>query len=237
MSNINEIESANKSDLIASVGKSVMGAVPFVGPLLSELVDSLIPNQRIDRLTKYVAELEKRLSNTDEQNIRQKVKHEEYLSLIEDGYIYASRAITNERRSYIASIVVSGLSDEEVEIDSSKYLLGLLSELNDTEIIWLRFYLHPTLGGDEEFRKKHENILISDPVYIGSGERELNKSALQESYRDHLERLGLIQGHIRTDHETGLPNFDTFSGKPEISYTDITHLGRMLLRQIGIIDE
>ncbi|MBQ4857357.1 hypothetical protein J8L71_04290 [Pseudoalteromonas sp. MMG007] len=214
-----------------------MGAVPFVGPLLSELVDSLIPNQRIDRLTKYVTELERRLSNTDEESIRQKVKQEEYLSLIEDGYIHASRAITNDRRTYIASIVVNGLSDDEIEIDSSKYLLGLLSELNDTEIIWLRFYLHPTLAGDEEFREKHANILNFAPAYVGSGERELNKSALQESYRDHLERLGLIQGHIRTDHETGLPSFDTISGKPEVSYTDTTHLGRMLLRQIGITDE
>ena len=237
MTDTKDIESSNKSDLIASAGKSVVGAVPFVGPLLSELVDSLIPNQRVDRLIKYVTELERRLSGTEEASLRLKIQNEEYLILIEDGYIYASRAITDERRFYIASIVASGLTHEEIEVNSSKYFLRLLSELNDTEIIWLRFYLHPTIGGDRDFRGKHANVLEPARAYIGAPETELNKSALQDSYKDHLERLGLIQSHIRTDHETGMPNFDSFSGKPEVSYRDITQLGRMLLHQIGIIDE
>ena len=237
MTDTKDIVSSNKSDLIASAGKSVVGAVPFVGPLLSELVDSLIPNQRVDRLTKYVTELERRLSATEEQNLRLKVQNEEYLTLIEDGYIYASRAITDERRFYIASIVARGLTHEEIDVNSSKYLLRLLSELNDTEVIWLRFHLDPTIGGDRDFREKHANVLGPARAYIGAPESELNKSALQDSYKDHLERLGLIRSHIRTDHETGMPNFDSISGKPEVSYRDITQLGRMLLHQIGIIDE
>ena len=237
MTDTKDIVSSNKSDLIASVGKSVVGAVPFVGPLLSELVDSLIPNQRVDRLTKYVTELERRLSNTEEQNLRLKVQNEEYLTLIEDGYIYASRAITDERRFYIASIVARGLTHEEVDVNSSKYLLRLLSELNDTEVIWLRFHLDPTIGGDRDFREKHANVLEPARAYIGAPVSELNKSALQDSYKDHLERLGLIRSHIRIDHETGMPNFDSISGKPEVSYRDITQLGRMLLHQVGIMDE
>lgn len=234
---IKEIQLNNTNDLIASASKSVVGAVPFVGPLLSELVGTIIPNQRVDRLTKYVAELENKLAVTEEETLKLKVQNEEYLSLIEDGYIYASRAITDERRSYIASIVATGLTVEEAAANSSKYLLGLLSELNDAEIIWLRFYLNPTINGDEEFRTLHANVLEPVHAYIGSPESELDKSALQASYTEHLERLGLIESHIRTDIDTHMPKFDMFSGKPEVSYRSITQLGRMLLRQIGILDD
>lgn len=52
----------NKADFAASTAKSIFGAAPFVGTALSELVSNLIPNQRIERLTKFVAELDARLS-------------------------------------------------------------------------------------------------------------------------------------------------------------------------------
>ncbi|WP_299022678.1 hypothetical protein [uncultured Photobacterium sp.] len=237
MSNSHNLISSNRNDLIASAGKSLVGAVPFVGPLLSELVDTLIPNQRIDRLTKYVTELEKRLANSDEESLRQRMKEDESISLMEDGYIHASRAITDERRAYIAAIVANGISDENIKLHDSKYLLGLLSELNDTEIIWLRFYLDPTVGGDEEFRAQHANILEPAHSYIGAPEPELDKSALQKSYREHLERLGLIRSHIRIDRNTDMPEFDKISGKPAVSYRSITQLGRMLLREIDMLDE
>ena len=44
----------NNQDLIAIVGKSIVGVIPIIGPLLSEIVGTVIPNQRIDRLIKYV---------------------------------------------------------------------------------------------------------------------------------------------------------------------------------------
>ena len=53
MTNEEELEN-NKTDLIISFSKSIVGVVPIAGPLLSELVGQVIPNQRIDRLTKYI---------------------------------------------------------------------------------------------------------------------------------------------------------------------------------------
>ena len=237
MDKTRDLTSNNKNDLINAAGKSIVGIVPFVGPLLSELVNTLIPNQRIDRLSKYVIELEHRLSNAEEALIKEKIKSEEYLSLIEEGYIYASRALTDDRRSYIASIVSNGLTDESIEADNSKYLLNLLSELNDSEVIWLRSYLHPTVGGDEEYREKHSNILKPAVAYIGAPDIELDKAALQNSYREHLERLGLIKSNHRFDRKTGMPEFDNFSGRPKVSYRDITRLGKMLLKQINLIED
>ena len=107
-----------------------------------------------------------------------------------------------------------------------------MSELNDEEIIWLRFYLHPTLDGDEEFRSKHQSVLNLARNYIGAPEEQIDKSAIQNSYKDHLERLGLIKTKLDIDRNTNMPIYDKLSGKPRGSKF-ITHLGKMLLNEIG----
>lgn len=37
--------------------------------------------------------------------------------------------------------------------------------------------------------------------------------------------------------QTKMPEFDTFTGRPRVSFTHITHLGRMLLREIDMLDK
>ena len=227
----------DKTDALVATAKSVLGAVPFAGPLLSELVGSLIPNQRLDRLTKYVKELEARFSRIDREKIDNALNSEEGIDLFEEGFVQASRSLTDERRKYIANVVANGVDDKTVEYSESKYILKLLQELNEQEIIWLRFFMAPTIGGDEEFRKKHINILDPVHAYLGSDERTIEKASLQDSYKDHLERLGLIRSHYRMDRNTGVPAFDRFSGKPSVSYRDLTPIGQMILKQIGFTDE
>jgi len=61
-------------------------------------------------------------------------------------------------------------------------LLQLLENLNDAEVIWLRFYSTPELGGDMEFREIHKNILAPVTAVIGSSQDEIDKEALQSSY-------------------------------------------------------
>lgn len=227
----------NKIDLMTSVAKSAVGTVPIAGSFLSELVGNLIPNQRIDRLTKYVMQLDARLSKIPIEKLKLLQENDDFIDLIEEGFVQASRAISDERRLYISSIISNGIKEETIELQQSKHLLKILQELNDVEIIWLRFYLVPTIGGDEGFRKKNDNVLKRIQAFLGADSETLIKSAIQNSYKEHLERLELIQKRIKIDSKTGLPEFDRFSGKPKTSYTDITTLGRLLLKQIGLIEE
>ena len=232
----NELE-RNKTDLLTSAAKSVLGALPYGGPLLSELIGNLIPDQRIDRLAKYIIELERKLSDLSTERIRELLRDNECIDLFEEGFVQASRAITDERRTQIASVVRNGLDDESIAYSESKYVLKLLQELNEQEIIWLRYHLHPMIGGDEEFRNNHKNVLERVYATIGSDESVKEKAALQESYMEHLERLGLIHSEYRIDRDTGMPEFDTFTGRPSVSHHDITFLGRLMLKQIGLIDK
>lgn len=79
--------------------------------------------------------------------------------MFEESFIQASRALSDERRQYIASIVENGLTGDEITYAESKYLMNLLEEINDIEVIWLRYYFDQRGGSDEEFRKKHDEVL------------------------------------------------------------------------------
>lgn len=227
----------NKIDILSSTAKSIVGIVPFAGPVLSELISALIPNQRIDRLTNYIIELEKKLSTISDNNLRELLTNEECLDLFEESFIQASRTINKKRQIQIASVVQNGLNETTISYSNSKYIMRLLQELNEQEVIWLRFYLIPTIGGDEQFREKHKDILETVFVTIGADEETRIKAAIQDSYIEHLERLGLIKSHYNINNDTNIPEYDEFSGKPSVSYRDITTLGRLLLKQIDLIDK
>lgn len=227
----------NRQDLIAALGKSVVGVIPFAGPLLSELIGAVIPNQRVDRLTKYIKLLEDKMSQIPEEIIDKLKTDENFIDLVEEGFVQASRSITDERRKYIVSVLVNGITDNSIELEESKSLLKILQELNDVEIIWLRSYHVTAIGGDENFRKKHDNVLSPITAYVGADKETFQKAAIQDSYKKHLERLGLIKNHIRIDSKTKMPEFDRFTGQPKVSYSDITQLGEMLLEQIGMSGE
>lgn len=228
-------ELSNKPiDYITAVVKGTLGAVPFPGSLLAELAGTVIPNQRLDRITKFVLVLESKLSNLEQDFIRSQLTDENFADLLEEGARQVARSLSDERREYIANLITNSLSQQDIEYIESKHLLRILGELNDIEVIWLRFYLEPTLGGDEEFLDKHENILTPIMATMADPPSVVDKEALQDSYKEHLSQLGLLQPGYETDSKTHLPEFDRFTGGLKIRGYDITTLGRLLLKQIGL---
>ena len=105
--------------------------------------------------------------------------------------------------------------------------------MSDVEIVWLRFYREPTIDGDGEFRKRHENVLAPAMATLDSSRNELDKAALQDSYKDHLCRLGLLKRRYRVDLRSKEPKFDA-DGVQEVAGYAITPVGHLLLRQIGL---
>ncbi|MEQ1202935.1 hypothetical protein ABLT98_03700 [Acinetobacter baumannii] len=226
---------ANFLDHRVATYKAIVGLVPGFGSILSEVVGAIIPDQRMDRLVQYIKLLDEKVQKIDSNLLENAKQNELAIDLIEEGFVQASRSLSNERREYIANIVANGISDEEKNYADSKYILKLLGELNDQEVIWLRFFLHPTFDGDEEFRQQHQNVIEPIATYIGADENILEKKDIQESYKSHLERLGLIRSNYRIDKNTGLPKFN-HQGVPEVSYRFVTPLGKMMLKKIGLID-
>jgi hypothetical protein len=225
----------NRSDLVAILAKSGLGAIPVAGSFLSEIVATLIPNQRLDRIVKFAKELDNKLDKLPDEIVEKLRDSEQFVELIEDGFVRAVRASSEERRQYILNIVQSGISEDDAEVNNAKYLLGLLSEINDNEVIWLRYFHERTLNSKGQFQALHSNIISPVQVVLGSNKEERQRGAIQESYKEHLLRLGLIKDNIRMNTELGVPKYDIFTDKPEVSYSETTTLGNMLLEKIGLI--
>jgi len=236
MSENSEIFENNGADISAMILKGTVGMIPIAGGYVSEIVGNVIPNQRIDRIARYVELLNLKFENLSKDMVEKLCSSELFIDLIEESFIKASRAITTERMNYIINIVEYGMSNKDADINNSKYLLGLLSDLNDSEVIWLRYYNERTIIAKQNFQSKHVNILGRIQPVIGDSIDKKRLAAIQESYTEHLERLGLVERHIQMDLEMGVPKYNTFTNKPEVSYIEATLLGRMLLEYIGLID-
>lgn len=222
-----------KSDFLAQLAKSGLGAIPLAGSLLSEVASSLIPNQRIDRIVKFAEKLEEKLTKLDESYIRTQLTNENFVDVLEEGIIQAAKSLSEERREYISAIIANGLSNKEVKFNETRHFLKLLGEINDVEVILLRFYLVPTIGGDKKFRKKHETIIMGKPVTIGSPQIEKDKETIKLTYKEHLASINLLQREYESDIDTGERVIDNFTHAPKIKGYSITPMGKLLLKQMG----
>ena len=221
-------------DYSVAATRGVANLVPIVGPVLAEVLGVVIPQRRIDRIAKFAAELERRLSSVEKNMLESQLNNGEFSDLIEEGFRQAARSLSDERRQYIASIITNSLSSENISYAESRHLLRILDEVNDIEIIWLRFYLEPTMGGDEEFRETHRNVLEPVPATFGSSQETLDKHTLQESYKEHLFQLRLLERRYKIDHKTKEPDFDKRTGTQKVQGYKITSLGRLFLKEIGL---
>ena len=224
-------------DYVAVAAKAALGAVPFAGSLLAELAGTVIPNQRIDRIVRFASQLEARLTQVERDAIRSNLADENFTDLMEEGLRQAARSTTDERRAHIASVVANSLTSEHISFVESKHLLRLLGEINDIEVVWLRFYLHREMNGDQEFRSKHEDILSPVAAHLQSSQAEIDKEILQKSYKIHLCQLGLLRERYQMDPKTQLPTFDKMRGELKVSGYELSRTGHLLLKLMGLADQ
>lgn len=222
-----------KSDLVAIFSKGIVGGIPFVGPLAAEIIGATIPNQRIDRIESLLRLLEDKISEQDRPKIEERIKSPESVDLVEDAFIQGSRALSEERKEYIAALLKNGLTDDQLEHVEYKKLLSLLGELNDIEVLLLKS--HSLSRRDEEyetFKETHKDALMPRPVHLQSTQEELDKNAIFQTHRLHLVNLGLLKMNFKKPRKGEVPELDEKTGMMKAQGYDITSLGRLLIRSI-----
>ena len=224
----------NPTDYLVAIAKAALGMVPFAGSLLAELAGTVIPRQRVDRLVDFCQKLESKTSELDQDLIRAKLADENFTDLLEETARSAAQAVTTDRREYLASLLASGVTEDHVSFVESKHLLRILGQINDIEVIWLRFYNLPYMNGDDIFRNRHASVLDPIAAHLGSDQATLDKRALQENYTEHLISLGLLKRPLQVDTKTGYPLFDKMKRSWQTQGTQTTTLGRLLLMHIGL---
>ena len=92
-----------RTDAAALVAKSVLGACPYVGPLLAEIVGNVIPNQRLGRLEKFARVLEAQLDEVRRAVFEARLKSAEGVDLLEDvviRYVMTTHRTTENRLAW-----------------------------------------------------------------------------------------------------------------------------------------
>ena len=195
----------NTLDRLVSVAKGIAGVCPVIGSLASEAVGSLIPNQRLDRVVNFVLRLEEYIIRVDSRLNRMDInlRMPEGLDIFEEGMIQASRAVSKDRQEQLALIIARSLTTDQLKYSESRKILNIFRELTDPEILWLLSYSStPTMGSEFHEKLRQENPEVLKPVSreLGSSQEQVDRGALQDSYKNTLLRLGLVeerQGRIQ----------------------------------------
>lgn len=222
----------NKTDIIVAALKGSAGAIPYAGGIAAELIGNLIPNQRMDRLVIYTRGINERLEALEE-HAKQKLLDAEAIDIFEDGAHQAVRALSPKRQEYIANLVAFGMTGEQAERIQSKRLLNLLKEIDDAQIVILASYLAKNIVGGE-FRELHHEILSPPKTHIGSSQEDLDKSTVYKLARSQLIAHGLIKESYSILKKDEIPDIDYKTGRLKSRGNEITPLGRLLLRRVGI---
>ncbi len=221
----------NRVDALVVAVKGTLGAIPVAGPIIAEVVGAIIPNQRIDRISRLVEFLHCKLAGLDQTVIGQRVKTPQGVDLLEDAFYQTARALSDERIEYVANVLAAGITEDEAKIGDKKFLMWLLSQLNDAEIILLAWF-NMLPNRDAEFIRKHQQIIDPKSAHRGSSQEELDDSTLYEARKAHLVSLNLLRPRFRRTMKMQVPDFDQRTGKLKVLGYDVTSLGRMLLRLI-----
>ena len=219
------------SDVMVSLGKAGVNVIPILGPLAAEIIGNLIPNQRIDRIASLLKSLESKIDDDEKAKVENRMLDEKSVDLMEDGFLQAARALSEERIAYIASLIKNSLTNEDFEHIAYKKLLSLLGELNDLEVLILKSY-SVSLADRDKFRQKHQGVLNSPPAYLGAPQELVDKRAIHETHKAQLVRLGLLKIRFKKPKRGDPPEFDEITGMVKASGHAITFLGSLLLRSI-----
>jgi hypothetical protein len=214
--------------------------IPVVGSLISEIVGNIIPNQRVDRIDRFIQLLGQRLENLEKDFLDTRLKEPAAVDLLEDAFMQAARATNQERIEHIANVIANGLAEESLQQAEAKRMLWLLGQINDSEVIILRGRLATTNDEavkDEEFRIKHAELLAPTSTHMDSSEDQFEEAALKSSYRQHLHDLGLLRHRFAKPKRGQLPEFDDKTGMMKASGSNVTRLGKMLLRYLNLIPD
>jgi hypothetical protein len=222
---------ASRVDTAVSIAKGILGAIPYGGALFAEIINVTVPNQRLDRITKFLVELDRRLDGLERELLG---SNQHTLDLLEDALIQASRALSEQRNRYIASFLKRAVNVDGISYETKKKLLHLLEELTDRDVEILRTISRSYQLAAQEGRAE----FVSEAGYRRLDEKKRYEyDARHVSWSLHigtLERLGLVEAEReRQDLDLGLRHIDEDTGLPKTIGYKLSKLGRVFLDSIA----
>lgn len=244
---INRLDlSESTEDRKSAIARAFIGLTPGFGSVLTELFNELIPNQKQERIKIFAEVLDMRVSHLETDFIAKKISTPEIALIVEEGFRQATKATTEERRKYVANLLAGAISEpvEDFRLLEISKCLSLLSELNDIEILFLKYEslphpdaqkfkdLHPVLFDDyhPSFEAKTRAEVVDRRLFKVTCRRKLREVGLiEEEYEIEEPERGAHRFMEKTPNPT--PKYNS-QGKPVIKNVRVTGLGRRLLAYI-----
>jgi hypothetical protein len=222
---------SGREDILAAAIKGLAGSIPIAGPMLAEIVGSIIPNQRLDRITNFLQELEIRLTSVEVEIFKD---NKLAIDLFEDAAIVVSRALTEVRNKYVVVFMKSSISTDAADYDIKKKLLYILQDLTDRDIEILRSI---KIRGHQITETENYSSTLSECLFGKLTEQgKIDYYAKQEVWPLHiltLERSGLLKAHREEQYmDNTNSHIDMETGLPRISFYEASKLGDVFLALI-----
>lgn len=223
----------NKTDVITSVVSTAAGYIPIAGGVISEIIRMVIPKQREDRIVKFLANIDKRLSELEitVEKLQLIFKNTKY-----GGFTFEClRDVVNdkfeEKMVYYQNLYITGITSEEQEMLNMSNLMRLVSDMDYKEILYLKFYYYADYVDNQKIQEVQQLLnqgSIAPNYTMDMNQKELDNETYKQITLNALVNKGLLERKVE------------YIGKNRREKTKykLTSLGRLLLRKIGeVADE
>ena len=220
----------NAVDIITAGVSASIGIIPYVGGFLSELVQNVIPNQREDRIVKFIIEMSEKLEemNYSVDQLKEIFSNYKYGAFTYKCIRNVVNEVYDEKIQYYKNICLTGLTSEEKELIKTERLLSIFAEMDYFEILYLKIYYYTKHYNIEKVKETQSELGIKflKPNYILSMTQEdFDKETFKQITLNNLIKNGLIEEHIKNIGNRG---------KTTLEYK-ISNLGELVLTKIKII--
>lgn len=218
----------NSTDIIISGVSAAVGLVPIAGGFVSEIVQNVIPNQREDRIVKFISDLSDELEKTQFslEELKKKFENLKYGTFIYNCLHDLVNDVYEEKINYYKNLCVNAITNDEKNLIHCERILKILSELDYYEILYLKFYSNVCIGGTETMKEVTTKLGFENlrpNYYMSMDENEKDEETYKQITLNNLCTAGLLQKEVKL----------ISNGRREhISYK-ITPLGRLILKKIG----
>lgn len=162
----------------------------LIGTALGEYLSTTLPNQRADRIASFLNYLRSKLS---EAFIERILTIPDRVTLLEEGIYAAGLTPYSEKLERIARFIAHGLSVEDFNLDKESFLLKIVRDLTEVDVIILKYY-NLRDGYVEEDIKSYEQKYSE--IFPNENDTDRKSQFIIKSNLDsrnsHLAALGLL---------------------------------------------
>ena len=110
----------NSTDIIVSGISAAVGIIPVAGGFVSEIVQNVIPNQREDRIVKFISDLSDELEKTkfSLEELKLKFENQKYGTFTYNCLRDLVNDVYDEKIEYYRNLCVNAITNDEKKFNS-----------------------------------------------------------------------------------------------------------------------